>query len=80
MFAALAFGCGSDDDANTVVVGGKDYTEQEILVFVLGELIEHKTDLEVEYENYLGGTSIVNQALHRGDVDMYVEYTGTAFD
>ncbi|WP_353894039.1 glycine betaine ABC transporter substrate-binding protein [Proteinivorax hydrogeniformans] len=77
MISLVFVGC-SSDNGNTISIGGKDYVEQDILVYITGELIEAQTDLEVNYRNWLGGTNVVDGALHRGDLDMYVEYTGTA--
>ena len=44
---------------------------------MLASLIEEKTDLKVERKLNLGGTNVVFSAMQSGDVDMYVEYTGT---
>lgn len=62
---------------NKVVVGGKNYTEQIILVDMVGELIEKNSNLKVDYKPNLGGTNIVFNALKSGNVDVSVEYTGT---
>ncbi len=58
-------------------VGGKNFTEQEILGEMMAILVEHATDLEVERRLNLGGTMICFNALEAGDLDMYAEYTGT---
>ncbi|WP_350342797.1 glycine betaine ABC transporter substrate-binding protein [Proteinivorax tanatarense] len=73
----IFIGCSSNDE-DVISIGGKDFTEQDILVYITGELIQEQTDLEVNYETWLGGTNVVDGALQRGDLDMYVEYTGTA--
>jgi len=70
-------GCGKTE-GKKVVVGGKDFTEQDILVQLVSDLIENKTDIEVERKAYLGGSSIVAKSIETGDLDIYVEYTGTA--
>ncbi len=41
------------------------------------DLVQAKTDLQVEKKLNLGGTSVAFGALEKGDVDMYVDYTGT---
>ena len=71
-------GCGKTAAGKKVIVGGKDFTEQDILVQLVSELIENKTDIEVERKAYLGGSSIVAKSIETGDLDIYVEYTGTA--
>lgn len=63
---------------NTVVVGSKNFTEQEILGELVAQLIEKHTDLKVEKRFGLGGTGICHSALLAGELDIYVEYTGTA--
>jgi osmoprotectant transport system substrate-binding protein len=72
---ALA-GCGSNE-AEKIVVGGKDFTEQDVLVNLVSELIEAKTDYETDRKPYLGGSSVVATAIQSGDVDIMVDYTGT---
>lgn len=63
--------------ADKIVIGSKNFTEQLILGNVLAEIIENKTDLEVERKLNLGGSQVAFSALNKGDVDVYVEYTGT---
>lgn len=60
-----------------IVVGSKNFTEQLILGNMLADLIENKTDIQVERKLNLGGSQVAFSALKKGDVDMYVEYTGT---
>ena len=62
----------------SVVIGSKNFTEQIILGELLAETIERHTALTVERRLNLGGTLVCDEALRRGDIDMYVEYTGTA--
>ena len=63
--------------AGTIVVGSKDFTEQNILGELLATLIECNTDIKVERKLFLGGTMICFNALKAGDLDLYAEYTGT---
>jgi len=60
-----------------VAVGSKDFTEQVILGELLAQAIESNTALTVERRFDLGG-SLAHEALVAGEIDMYVEYTGTA--
>ncbi len=64
--------------AAAVVVGSKNFTEQVILGELLAQAIEQDTGLAVERRLNLGGTLVCDAALRRGDIDVYVEYTGTA--
>lgn len=61
-----------------LVIGGKNYTEQVLLVHILSDLIEDQTNLKVRQRPFLGGTLVTFQALRQGGLDGYVEYTGTA--
>lgn len=56
-----------------------DFSEQEILNYMLKYLIEKNTDVEVNQSLSLGSSSIVLDAMKTGDVDMYVDYTGTIY-
>ncbi len=67
----------SDGAAGSIAVGGKQFTEQEILGEILATSIECRTRLRVDRRLNLGGTMICFQALRAGDLDLYVEYTGT---
>ncbi|NLX14641.1 MAG: ABC transporter permease subunit [Phycisphaerales bacterium] len=61
-----------------ITVGAKNFTEQEILAELVAQLIERHTDLKVVRRFGLGGTGVCHAALLAGELDMYVEYTGTA--
>lgn len=62
-----------------ITIGSKHFTEQEILGEILATLIECRTDLRVRRRLNLGGTMICFNALRAGDLDVYVEYTGTGW-
>ena len=62
----------------TIVVGSKNFTEQLILGEIVAQAIERGTGLPVDRRLNLGGTLICERALASGDIDVYVEYTGTA--
>jgi osmoprotectant transport system permease protein len=64
--------------ADVVRIGSKNFTEQEILGELVAQLIERHTDLRVERKFGLGGTGVCHAALVTGELDIYVEYTGTA--
>lgn len=69
----------SNDNQNTVRIATKNFTEQIILGEIIAQLIEAKTKLKVERYFNLGTTDICHQALINGQIDIYPEYTGTAF-
>jgi osmoprotectant transport system permease protein len=61
----------------SVVVGSKNFTEQVILGEMMAQVLESE-GLHVERKLNLGGTFVCDRGLRSGDLDMYVEYTGTA--
>ena len=63
---------------DAIVVGSKNFTEQVILGEIVAQAIERDTGLPVVRRLNLGGTLICERALASGDIDVYVEYTGTA--
>ncbi len=58
-------------------IGSKNFTEQLILAEMMARIIEIKTGYHVERKLNLGGTMICHEALLKGEIDMYPEYTGT---
>ena len=70
---------GKTSDKITINIGSMDFSEQEILNYMLKYLIEKNTDVEVNQSLSLGSSSIVLDAMKTGDVDMYVDYTGTIY-
>jgi osmoprotectant transport system substrate-binding protein len=61
-----------------ITIGSKFFTEQVVLAELLAQHIEAKTSIPVERKTNLGGTLLVHKALLAGELDIYVEYTGTA--
>lgn len=62
---------------DTIVVGSKNYSEQLILSNIVADLIEDRTDINVERKLNLGGSSVTSAAIQSGEIDLYVDYTGT---
>ncbi len=46
---------------------------------LVSQAIEDETDLNVVREPNLGGTQVCFGALETGEIDLYIEYTGTAY-
>ena len=75
--AAVARNAGAQGEP--VKVGSKDFPEQFILANLMSQVLEAngiKTNLDGVN---LGGTGIAHKALTNGDIDVYMEYTGTAY-
>src|SRR2546422_7144550 len=76
LVALLLTGCAHRD---RIVVGSKNFTESDLLGEIVSQQIERRTALPVERRFHLGGTFVCHQAITSGRIDLYVEYTGTAF-
>ncbi len=63
---------------NGIVVGSKNFTEQLILGEIAAQQLERKMKIKVERRLDLGGTLLAHEAILKGDIDIYPEYTGTA--
>ncbi len=85
--AALIVGCGgsgtneqAQDDAVVekpkIIVGSKNFTEQLLVGHMVGLLMED-AGYPVDYKLRLGGTGLVHESLVSGEINVYVEYTGT---
>ncbi len=64
-------------DPGAVVVGSKNFTEQVVLGELVAQTIEAE-GLPVVRKLNLGGTFVCDRGLRSGELDLYVEYTGTA--
>ena len=73
---AVLTGCAQRD---RIVVGSKNFTESDLLGEIVAQQIERRTGLSVERRFHLGGTFVCHHAITSGQIDLYVEYTGTAY-
>ncbi|MBU9711708.1 glycine betaine ABC transporter substrate-binding protein [Evansella tamaricis] len=73
-------GEGEGASFDPIVVSGKNWTEQYILSQLLAIYIEETTDYEVDLRDGLGEVAILTPALDNGEIDLYVEYTGTGLE
>jgi osmoprotectant transport system permease protein len=64
-------------EGRRVVVGSKDFTESVILAEILAQMLERQ-GVEVVRQFELGG-NLVHDGLLSGQIDVYPEYTGTAY-
>ncbi|MEZ0298448.1 MAG: ABC transporter permease/substrate-binding protein, partial [Candidatus Methylacidiphilales bacterium] len=61
-----------------VRVGCKNFSEQRVLGELIAQRIEAKLGVPVKREFGFGSTQLLHSAFVRGEIDVYVEYTGTA--
>lgn len=59
-----------------IIVGSKGFTEQLVLGNMVALMLENG-GFKVDRKVGLGGTVICHEAIVRGDINIYVEYTGT---
>lgn len=69
----------SPSHQGVVVIAAKNTTEQYILSDMMADLISEHTQLRVKKRYNLGSTNMIQQAMLKGEVDLYPEYTGTAY-
>jgi osmoprotectant transport system permease protein len=63
-------------EAESLIIGSKNFTENYILAEIAAQLLEDK-GFEVERRLGLNGTKISFEALRNGAIDLYPEYSGT---
>jgi len=61
-----------------VNVASKSFTEQVILGKIMVTLLQDR-GIPVKDRTSLGGTNVCREALEQGQIDVYMEYTGTAW-
>jgi glycine betaine/choline ABC-type transport system substrate-binding protein len=76
--ALLAPGLSGCARSRGIVVGSKNFTEQEILGEIAAQQLERRLGAKVTRKLDIGGTLLAHEALLAGDIDLYPEYTGTA--
>lgn len=77
-------GCGGGDEADEskgeVIIASKQFAESLILSHMAAILIEEKTDLKADISKLgMGATELLHPALAEGEIDLYPEYTNTAW-
>ncbi|HEY3839206.1 MAG TPA: glycine betaine ABC transporter substrate-binding protein [Bryobacteraceae bacterium] len=75
---AAVLGLGGCQSGPRIVVGSKNFAEQLLLGEIAAQQIERRLHVTVERKLQIGGTLLAHEALVKGDIDLYPEYTGTA--
>lgn len=76
VFISVGFFNQEDDK---LIIGTKNFTEQEIIGNMFQVLIEDRTDFKVDLKKGLGSTATVLDSLKIGDLDISFDYTGTIY-
>lgn len=68
----------SSISAKEIVIGAKKFTEGNISAHIVAQILKKiNPELEIKILENLGGTGIVTSAIVNGEIDFYVDYTGT---
>lgn len=73
--AAVQVQIGEAHDEDRVVIGAKGFSEQYILARLIGQRLQAE-GFAVEYRDGLG-SAVAHSAAASGEIDVYVDYTGT---
>ena len=73
--AAFVAQFGGAEDEDRVVIGAKGFSEQYILARLIGQRLQAE-GFSIEYRDGLG-SAVAHSAAASGDIDIYVDYTGT---
>jgi osmoprotectant transport system substrate-binding protein len=85
LFLIFLTACSSNASSNgegkstKIVIGGKVFTEQVVLVNIMAELLKDRTDHEISTEEGLGSSQVLMQAMTDDDIQIYADYTGTGY-
>lgn len=76
--AACGGGAGDEEggEAGSITIGSKNFTEPVLFGELYAQALEAE-DYDVERNLDLGNVAVLDQALQSGEIDTYVEYTGT---
>lgn len=77
----IVSGCGQGTgaDGDVIEIAGKSFTEQILLTHIMEIALEEQTDLEIHANPDTGATDVLHPAIQQADIDIYPEYTGTAY-
>lgn len=70
--------CSGQEEAKTIRIGHKNFTEQRILGQMFAAVIEAKTDYNTDVKEF-GGTQLLFEAITNNEIDVYGDYTGTLY-
>jgi osmoprotectant transport system permease protein len=62
-----------------ITIGTKNFSESYLLGYLMADMIEANTSLKVDLKLNIGNTTLLHNAILKGAIDIYPEYTGTAY-
>ncbi len=72
-----AVSAATQDAVDTIIIGSRETTEQEILGELMTQLLR-ANGYDVADRSGYGSTQLVREALETGEINLYAEYNGTA--
>lgn len=78
MAALLVSGCAGAANKEVIKIATKNYTEQRLTGQLLSVYIEENSDYDTTVTEF-GGTMLCYEALKNGQMNLYAEFTGTAY-
>ncbi|MGE6630093.1 osmoprotectant ABC transporter substrate-binding protein [Bacillus sp. NPDC077027] len=64
--------------SNTLRIGAQNFTESEIMAYMVGDIIEHYTGKKTKIVKNLGSNTVQQKAMENNDIDIAAtRYTGT---
>lgn len=66
-------------EAKPIVVASKAFNESHLLAELMAQIIEEHTGLPVQRRFNLSGSLVTFEAILAGEIDLYPDYTGTAW-
>lgn len=80
LIASLFSGCSnsnpSESNEKSISIGSKNFTEAILIGEMYAQILE-ENDFNVERKFNLGATNIAHEAIVKGDIDLYPDYTST---
>jgi len=76
--AATTAATGAGTSGKKVIVGSKNFTESILVAELYAQALE-AASIPVERKLDIGSIELTQQAITKGDISLYPEYTGTAF-
>ena len=66
-------------EQSSITLATMDFTENEILAYMMEDMIENESEVEVDVIPDLGGSAVCMSSIQTGEIDGYIEYTGTIY-
>ena len=79
LFGSIVYDSLRMSQRESITIGTTEYIEERIVSQLYAQVIEDRTDIEVDLNNAMGSTLVTWEALLNGEIDMVPGYTGTYY-